>query len=71
MSAISKAAWLPVCALAGLHFITLSAQAQPEPATGPARAPPRLGQHSREVLREAGYTDASIDTLIANGAVCA
>jgi hypothetical protein len=39
MSAISKAAWLPVCALAGLHFITLSAQAQPEPATGPARAP--------------------------------
>lgn len=37
---------------------------------GPARAPPRLGQHSREVLREAGYTDARIDMLVATGAVC-
>jgi crotonobetainyl-CoA:carnitine CoA-transferase CaiB-like acyl-CoA transferase len=27
--------------------------------------PARLGEHSREVLREAGYTDAAIDQLIA------
>ena len=40
--------------------------------TPPGRAlpPPRLGQHSREVLHEAGYTDAHIDTLVASGAVC-
>ncbi|QFZ82510.1 CoA transferase [Variovorax paradoxus] len=36
---------------------------------GPATPPPRLGQHSREVLREAGYDDARIDALIHNGAV--
>jgi formyl-CoA transferase len=29
------------------------------------RSAPRLGQHSREVLREAGYDDASIDALLA------
>ncbi|MCW5620972.1 MAG: CoA transferase [Burkholderiales bacterium] len=28
---------------------------------------PRLGQHSREVLREAGYSDAQIDALAARG----
>ena len=37
---------------------------------GQALPPPRLGQHSREVLREAGYPDAQIDALIASGAVC-
>jgi crotonobetainyl-CoA:carnitine CoA-transferase CaiB-like acyl-CoA transferase len=31
------------------------------------RHAPRLGEHSREVLHEAGYTDAAIDTLIAGG----
>src|SRR5574341_966792 len=34
-----------------------------------ARRPPRLGEHTREVLREAGYTDARIDALIESGAV--
>ena len=29
---------------------------------------PRLGEHTREILREAGYADSSIDTLIAAGA---
>jgi formyl-CoA transferase len=29
------------------------------------RAAPRLGEHSREILREAGYDDAAIDTLLA------
>ncbi|MGE5525262.1 MAG: CaiB/BaiF CoA transferase family protein [Rhodospirillaceae bacterium] len=32
-----------------------------------ARHAPRLGQHSREVLREAGYTDADIDDYAASG----
>jgi crotonobetainyl-CoA:carnitine CoA-transferase CaiB-like acyl-CoA transferase len=36
---------------------------------GAATPPPRLGQHSREVLREAGYDDARIDVLVASGAV--
>jgi crotonobetainyl-CoA:carnitine CoA-transferase CaiB-like acyl-CoA transferase len=30
---------------------------------------PRLGQHSREVLREAGLGDAEIEALVANKAV--
>lgn len=35
--------------------------------TSPASPAPRLGQHSREVLREAGYDDAAIDALVAAG----
>lgn len=31
--------------------------------------PPRLGEHSREVLSEAGYSDAEIDALLANGVI--
>lgn len=31
--------------------------------------PPRVGEHSREVLREAGYDEARIDALIRSGAV--
>src|SRR5215208_3444764 len=33
------------------------------------RAAPLLGQHSREVLREAGYDDARIDALLRDGVV--
>ena len=29
---------------------------------------PRLGEHTREVLKEAGYGDAQIDALAASGA---
>jgi crotonobetainyl-CoA:carnitine CoA-transferase CaiB-like acyl-CoA transferase len=32
---------------------------------GPERLAPRLGEHSREVLRDAGYDDAAIDALVA------
>jgi crotonobetainyl-CoA:carnitine CoA-transferase CaiB-like acyl-CoA transferase len=33
------------------------------------REAPRQGEHSREVLREAGYDDAAIDALVARGVV--
>ena len=33
--------------------------------------PPRSGEHTSEVLREAGYSDAEIDVLITSGAVAA
>ncbi|MOA22650.1 Bile acid-CoA hydrolase [compost metagenome] len=31
------------------------------------RPAPRLGEHSREVLAQAGYDDARIDALVARG----
>jgi crotonobetainyl-CoA:carnitine CoA-transferase CaiB-like acyl-CoA transferase len=34
---------------------------------GRLRPAPRLGEHSIEILREAGYADAEIDALIASG----
>lgn len=33
----------------------------------PAAAPPQLGQHTRELLREAGFPQDAIDALIASG----
>ena len=36
-----------------------------------ASPPPLHGEHSREVLREAGYADEEIDALVAAGVVAA
>jgi crotonobetainyl-CoA:carnitine CoA-transferase CaiB-like acyl-CoA transferase len=38
-----------------------------ETASGYRRHAPRLGEHTREVLREAGFSDAQVDALVANG----
>ena len=35
----------------------------------PARAAPRLGEHTDEILAEAGYDSREIETLRATGAV--
>ncbi|HEY9216871.1 MAG TPA: CoA transferase, partial [Phenylobacterium sp.] len=40
----------------------------PETPTGPAGAAPGLGEHTREVLLEAGLTDAEVDDLLSTGA---
>ena len=36
---------------------------------GVRRLAPRLGEHTREVLREVGYADAEIEALVAGKAV--
>jgi len=38
------------------------------PPQAARRRPPRFGQHTSEVLAEAGYTEAEIEALIASGA---
>ncbi|MFQ5958769.1 MAG: CaiB/BaiF CoA transferase family protein, partial [Alphaproteobacteria bacterium] len=42
-----------------------------ESPAGIARGAPLLGEHTRDVLAEYGYSDAEIDTLINEGAVIA
>jgi crotonobetainyl-CoA:carnitine CoA-transferase CaiB-like acyl-CoA transferase len=39
--------------------------------SGLHRVPPRLGEHTTDVLRELGYDQQRIDALIASGAACA
>jgi crotonobetainyl-CoA:carnitine CoA-transferase CaiB-like acyl-CoA transferase len=33
------------------------------------RHPPRLGEHSEEVLRDVGYSDAEIEDLLQNSVI--
>ena len=40
----------------------------PQTPTGPAGPAPKLGEHTREVLAEAGYDAAAVEALIASGA---
>ncbi len=40
----------------------------PATPTGPAGPAPKLGEHTREVLAEAGYARAALEALIASGA---
>jgi alpha-methylacyl-CoA racemase len=61
-------------ALARQGFVDVDGVAQPAPAPrfdrsapAPVRAAPRLGQHTREVLAEAGLDAAAIDALLAAG----
>jgi len=41
------------------------------PASATVRSAPRQGEHSREILAEAGLAQATIDALIADGVVSA
>lgn len=52
----------------GVPLVRLPWLVDGEPIAWGAPAP-RLGQHTRELLREAGYTDARIEALVASGAV--
>ncbi len=63
-------------ALAREAFVTVEGVVQPAPAprfdrtpAGAPRRAPHRGEHSREVLREAGLPDRDIDALIAAGTV--
>jgi crotonobetainyl-CoA:carnitine CoA-transferase CaiB-like acyl-CoA transferase len=40
----------------------------PGTPTGPAGPAPKLGEHTRQVLLEAGYAPAAVEALIASGA---
>ena len=42
-----------------------------ETPSGVKRGAPVFGEHTREVLREYGYTDAQVDALAAAGVVIA
>lgn len=51
-----------------LRFLGAGFTVDGEPAT-PSRPPPRLGEHTGEVLAELGYTASAIDELRADGAI--
>jgi len=57
---------MPGCTKSLGPAVTLNAQHGQTPATS---APPRVGQHSVQILRESGYLDGDIEALVACGAV--
>jgi crotonobetainyl-CoA:carnitine CoA-transferase CaiB-like acyl-CoA transferase len=53
----------------GLRYRAPAAPARfPGADDGPKRPAPKLGQHTREVLAEAGYGAEAIEALLASGA---
>lgn len=53
----------------GARFLAPASPASfPGAATGPCRPAPNIGQHTREILADAGYAPHEVDALIASGA---
>ena len=57
-----------VAEIDGFKTVANPIKMQRTPADSAGRKPPRFGQHTREILAEAGYPDAEIEALIASGA---
>jgi crotonobetainyl-CoA:carnitine CoA-transferase CaiB-like acyl-CoA transferase len=55
----------------GSHRAPASPVRFPGLDTSPTAAAPKLGEHTRQVLREAGYAEAAIEALIASGTATA
>jgi len=61
--------WVDITDADGVSYRQPASPARfPGAHDGPKRPAPKLGQHTREVLTAAGYADAEIDRLIADGA---
>ena len=70
LAAVSDAQWLTFCDALGFADL----KAEPALATNNQRLgvrldPPRLGEHSRELLASAGFTGQEVDELLAKSVV--